>query len=488
MTVPRPTRALFAAALILLAASGCERSETGAVTVTVIGTAPKLVDPSSGTLDPPEAVLLENAAQGLVRFDRQGNIEAGLAERWNVSNDGLSYIFRLRSGEWPSGRKISAFDVARILRRQLADRSRNSLKDTFGAVAQVVGMTDRVLAIELRAPRPHLLQLLAQPEFALVREGQGSGPFAVGDPLEGGSLLLTRELAGTDAQAEAARERVHLQAATAEAAVRAFKQGTTDLVLGGDFANLSLAIGGNTLRGTLRFDPVAGLFGLVPARRTGLAGDPEIRSLLDRSIDRLALVAALGVPDLEARATILQPGLDGGVTPAAPPWTAIPLPDRRPTLLAEARRLFATKEGETAPTIRIALPDGPGAAIMLARLRSDWTPLRLTVELAGKGRPADFRLIDAVAPSVSPAWFLRAFRCGEAPVCSKEIDELLDAARVVPVAAQRSALLAEAERRMREEVLFIPIAAPVRWSLVARGIPGFVENRFGRHPLSDLRN
>ena len=40
-------------------------------------------------------------------------------------------------------------------------------------------MTDRVLEIRLRAPRPNLLQLLAQPEFALVRNGQGSGPFAI---------------------------------------------------------------------------------------------------------------------------------------------------------------------------------------------------------------------------------------------------------------------------------------------------------------------
>jgi peptide/nickel transport system substrate-binding protein len=476
---------LASAAAIFL--TGCDRKETGAVKVTVIGTAPKIVDPAAGPLDPPEAVLLENAAQGLVRFDAQGNIEAGLAERWNVSDDGLSYIFRLQSGEWPSGRKISAQDIARMLRRQFATASRNPLKDTFGAVSQVVAMTDRVLAIELRAPRPHLLQLLAQPEFGLVRERQGTGPFRVETQEGVDGLRLVRDLAA-DEDSAPVEERVDLLATSTDAAVKAFKSGGTDVVLGGTFADLGVAIGAQLPRGTLRFDPTAGLFGLAPARSTGIAANREIRSLLDRAIDRSPLVAALGVPDLEPRATILQPGLDGGIVPASPTWLALAVQERRPALIEEARRLFPREDGDEAPVVRVALPDGPGATILLARLRADWGALGLTVEAAAKGQRPDFRLIDEVAPSVSPAWFLRLFRCEAAPVCSKEADELLEGARLVPAAGQRAALLGQAEQRMREEVLFLPIAAPVRWSLVARDIPGFAENRFARHTLTGLRN
>ena len=93
----------------------------------------------------------------------------GLAERWNVSDDGLSYIFRLQTGEWPDGRKIKADEIARILSRQLRPASKNPLKDTLGAVSEIVAMTDRVIEIRLNAPRPNLLQLLAQPEFGLVQ-------------------------------------------------------------------------------------------------------------------------------------------------------------------------------------------------------------------------------------------------------------------------------------------------------------------------------
>ena len=176
-------RALAMALLVAFAAlpSACNRQPEGAVKVAVIGATPKIVDPAAGPLAPPDAVLLNSVAQGLVRFDARGQIEPGLAERWNVSDDGLSYIFRLASGEWPNGTKVTAHQVARILRRELAGNSNNALKDTLGAVDEIVAMTDRVLEIRLRAPRPNLLQLLAQPELALVRVGQGSGPFQVSD-------------------------------------------------------------------------------------------------------------------------------------------------------------------------------------------------------------------------------------------------------------------------------------------------------------------
>lgn len=480
---------LTAAALALaFGTASCRPRDSGPVRVTVVGDELRLADPAAGPLSAPDAVLLQNVAQGLVRFDAQGNIEAGLAERWNVSDDGLSYIFRLQTGEWPSGRKITAQDVARLLRQQLGPRSRNPLKDAAGAVLDVVAMTDRVIEIRLLAPRPHLLQLLAQPEFALVRGGQGTGPFSV-DRRDGAALRLERELGGGDGETRE-RERLDLRAANSAAAVRAFVAGSTDLVLGGTFADLPLAARSKLPRGTLRFDPVAGLFGFVPARKGGLLADEEVRSLLNRALDRQALVAALAVPDLEARASVLQPGLDGGIAPAVPQWAATPLAERREALVAEGRRLLAGKGGgEGEPLVlRLALPDGPGAALVLARLRADWGPLGLQVEEAEAKKPADLRLVDLVAPSVSPAWFLRQFRCDVAPVCSAEADELLDAARVAPGAPQRNALLAEAERKISETNLFLPVAAPVRWSLVARGLPGFAENRFARHTLTNLRS
>lgn len=486
-------------ALALLGLGGCRESGTGEVHATVIGERlPVLSDPASGRLEPVDKVLMENAAQGLVRFDASGNIAPGLAERWAVSDDGLSYVFRLKSAEWSDGRRVRARDVVRILERQLADSSRNPLRDTVGAIRQVVAMTDRVVAIELSAPRPHLLQLLAQPEFGLVREGRGTGPFEV--ERADGAIRLTRTLPGFDGE-EDRSERVRLAARSAEQAVADFVAGDTELVLGGTSADLAVALGARLPRGALRIDPVTGLFGLMPARAEGPAGDAEIRALLDAALDRQALVAALGVPQLQPRTSLLQPGADGATAaPAEPEWAGVPLAQRREELAARARELFDMEEpaaeGDAPPpeapaprpVIRVALPSGPGGLIILQRLQADWGALGLDVQAAERGARADFRWVDEVAPSSSPAWFLRNFRCEVAPVCLESADQLIEAARLTGFAPQRAAFFAEAEAQMREAVLFMPVAAPVRWSLTARGILGFSENRFARHPLTGLRD
>jgi oligopeptide transport system substrate-binding protein len=472
-------------AMAVAALAGCRERSTDALDVVVIGDkAPTIVDPGAAPLTPAQQVLIASVAQGLVRFDARGQIEPGLAERWNVSDDGLSYVFRLGAGKWPDGRTIQARDVARMLTRTLRSASKNSLKDTLGAVAEVVAMTDRVIEIRLNAPRPNFLQLLAQPEMGLTREGLGSGPFQPVQrtaPPEAIPLLYTRQV--IDGPDE--RDLVDLLTLPSAKAIAAFADGKADLVLGGTFDDLPLVRRANIAGSALRFDPVAGLFGLVPARRTGPLADREFRRLLNQSIDREALVAALEVPGLTPRATLLQAGLEGLGAPVPPQWSATALADRRPALAAEARTMTGTEEPVT---IAIALPEGPGATILFDRLAVDWAAIGVELVRAGKGVPADLRLIDLVAPSSSPAWFVRSFRCAARPICSEEADVAMDAGRAALIADQRAAFLVDASRLLEEQTLFLPLAAPVRWSLVGSRIQGFSENIVARHPLMGLND
>jgi peptide/nickel transport system substrate-binding protein len=479
-------RRVSAAALLFLtalAAAGCDRTQSGKTNVVVIGDPPTIVDPAAGALTEPQAVLLSGVAQGLVQFDAAGQIVPGLAERWNVTDDGLSYIFRLQSAEWPDGQKVTAQQVARLLRRQIAARSKNPLKDTLGAIGEIVPMTDRVIEIRLKAPRPHLLQILAQPQFGIVREQQGTGPFRLAKETKPGEpLILERGVSNPDEEV-VVEEVVTLSGRSVQMAIRSFLRDEADLVLGGTFADLPYTRLKNMPKDAVRFDPAAGLFGLVPARADGPAADREVRRLLSEAIDRQTLIDALGVPGLLPRATILEPGLDGVPNPVAPDWLAIPIDQRRIQMATTAERLFGDLER---PVVRVALPDAPGPRILLNRLATDWGALGLTVEAVKPGEPADFRLIDAVAPSTSPAWYLRTFRCGEVAVCEPEVDELLDGARAATVGAQRNGMLAQAAQRMDEEQLFIALAAPIRWSLVSDRVQGFATNRFARHTLTSL--
>ena len=474
--------ALLLIPALALALVACRQQPEGTIRAVVIGGEPQVRDPALGPLPSEDAVLLQNVAQGLVRFDATGNIIGGLAERWNVSDDGLSYIFRLASAQWPDGKKITAPQVAKLLKRQLAARSRNSMKDSLGAIGDVVAMTDRVIEIQLIAPRPNLLALLAQPEMAILRDRDGTGPFKAGpSELAGRELRLVREIAGSDDE-ESQKEEVLLSGGSAADAIGQFANGKADLVLGGTIADLPLAQRAKLPRGALRFDQASGLFGLVPTHAGGGIDDPDVRRLLNQAIDRANYVAALNVPGLAARATLLEPNLDGLPPPPAPTWFGTPFGDRAAQLRAVADRQF----GKARPVIRVVLPEGAGGDLLLQELQRDWGAIGLTVERAVNASNADFVLIDEVAPSSSPAWFVRRFRCGAVAVCDPKADELMDAARDTPVAAQRYALLAQAAARIDDAELFIPIAAPVRWSLVSSRVQGFAGNRYARHTLTDL--
>lgn len=475
--------ALLAAPLLALLAAGCSDDPEGPPKVVVIGPPPKMADARSAPLTQPDAVLLQSVAQGLVALDGSGNVVAGLAERWNVSNDGLSYIFRIAPATWTDGSKVTAEQVARSLRRQIQGSSRNTLRDPLGAVSEIIAMTDRVIEIQLSAPRPNLLSLLAQPELAIVRNGVGTGPFKIEEKAESGTLRLERSVENLETD-ETSTEEVLLSGKPAGESVADFIAGKADLVLGGTFADLPIARQVKAPRNALRFDPVSGLFGLVPGSRGGRFASNEWRRLLGRAIDRNAFVAEIGVPGLAPRATLLEPGLDGIQPPAAPPWAAEPVADRRGVLAAEARRLIAG--ASEPPEVRILLPQGLGAELLLRQLERDWSYLGLKVARARNAQGADFVLIDEVAPSASPAWFARRFRCELTPVCNPEVDELLQAARDAPVPAQRYALIAQAAALIDEGALFLPIAAPIRWSLVGQRVEAFAPNRFARHSLIGL--
>src|SRR5205085_868153 len=160
-----------------------------------------------------------------------------------------------------------------------------------------------------------------------------------------------------------------------DVAIHGFAGGMSDLVLGGSFADLQLATRARLSRNALRFDPASGLFGLLPIQRGNKLDNPEVRRLLSQAIDRGSVVASMGVAALMARATLLEPGLDGMPAPVAPDWFAVPLADRLPALRAAADRLI----GKDKPVIEVALPQGPGADLLLAQLKRDWGAIGLDV-------------------------------------------------------------------------------------------------------------
>ena len=469
---------LGAASLLL---AGCQQRESGPLTVSAIGAAPSLGNPNRTTLDAPSAILTSAVAQGLVRFDAAGQIEPALAQSWTVTDDGTSYIFRIARTTWSNGAEVTAEQVAVRLRAAVSRASRNRLKPVMGAIAEIVAMTDRVIEIRLRSPRPNFLQLLAQPELGIIRAGQGTGPFTAAPAPDGAVILRPRQSDEADGPANALE--IQLRGEPAALAIARFRAEGAGLVTGGTAADLPVARVSGAPAPALRFDPAAGLFGLAISSRSRLVADADARGALSMAIDRDAIVAALGVPNLAVRASLLPTGVEEQPTPALPAWTADPLPARQ----AAARAILAERvKGDHPPRLRVSMPDGPGARLIFAYLRRDWRAIGVEAEQVSPTERADLVFLDEVAPASLASWYLRHFTCQASIVCSTEADAAMDAARNASSFAERRDALASADRLLTEAVPFIPLAAPVRWSLVSPRLTGFQPNPFANHFIGSL--
>lgn len=464
---------------------GCGERESGPIAVSAIGSAPELRNPNLVPLDPPSEALVLATAQGLVRFDAAGQIEPALAQRWIVSDDGLRYTFRLARTEWLGGGKVTAEQVAARLRASASLASRNPLKPLLGAIDEIVAMTDDVLEISLIAARPNFLQLLAQPEMAIIHNGKGTGPFHA--VAESGHVALhlpppEEEEEGQPSEEENHETGILLRGERAALAVARFQARQTDLVTGGTAGDLPIARAAEPRADALRFDPAAGLFGLSFGNRSGLVGDAAVRRALSMAVDRAAIVSALAVPELQPRETLLAGGVVDLPRPTVPGWAASPLPMRR----ASAARAIAAAAGDGPVTLRVAMPEGPGYRLIFAHLRRDWRAIGVTAERVPQGdRSVDLRFIDAVAPADLGSWYLRQFSCRSSAICDASADQMMEAARAASP-QNRLALLASIDRSFAELTPFIPLTAPVRWSLVSQRLTGFRTNVFGRHNIAEL--
>jgi peptide/nickel transport system substrate-binding protein len=476
--VTRSLPPLLLAATLLLAACGDEAG--GPVAVSAIGGAPRLVNPNREPIDPAAAVLIQATAQGLVRFDAGGEIEPALAQRWIVSDDGLRYTFRLGKAQWQGGGRITAEQVVARLKAAAAPASRNPLAPVLGAIDEIVAMTDDVLEISLKSPRPTFLELLAQPEMAIVRGGAGSGPWRA-EPQPDGSVRLSLPH-GDDDEASDVAPPLLLRGERAAPAVARFGEREADLVLGGTLADLPLARAARPSTAQLRFDPVGGLFGLAFTGEAGPFASAEARQALAMAIDRPTLVVALGVPGWPVRQSLLPPGVEGLAQVSAPAWIRDPLEARRARAAALLRE--ASDGGRT--RVRVALPEGLGYRLLFAYLRRDWAAIGVEAVRVPAAAPADLRLVDEVAPAGLASWYLRHFSCESSRVCDPAADEMMAAARIAPDAASRRGLLANADRILAGLGPFIPLTAPVRWSLVAPRLNGFRPNPSGRHAIGEL--
>lgn len=473
--------------------TSCGSADDATVHVAIIGEPDGLT--GSGTRLSLAGQLVRSATrEGLVALGSDGEVVPAIAERWIVTDDGLSYIFRIRNSDWPDGSAMTANAVRDRLRQSLERLSGTSLGLDLAPVAEIRAMTGRVVEIRLSGPMPGLLQVLAQPELGLEHGGasasasMGAGPMVI-ERSDNGIVLSPRSpsLRGLP-QAEDWRDgfrSVAVRAARAEQAAAAFDNGEVNLVLGGTVVDMPLADTGALSRGTIRLDAAIGLLGLDVVQPDGFLATAAGREAVAMAIDRDALMQPFNIGGWVPTTRIAPPGLPDDDGSVGERWADLSIEER------QARAGLRVQSWESATgedlVLDLYLPQGPGSDRLFTQIALDLAKAKIGLRRTTDLGDADLALKDRLARFAGARWFLNQFNCQVAAgPCSQGADALVRQSLNVRTGPEQASLLAEAERLMLAENVFIPLGAPIRWSLVRGGLEGFDENTWAIHPLFAL--
>jgi len=300
----------------------------------------------------------------------------------------------------------------------------------------------------------------------------------------GQAMQLRRNEMDADGAAVLGNATVTLRRGEASLVLARYVLGQTDLIEGGRFETFPLLDAAKINANEIQFDAVPGLFGLMVVQAGPFLADKDNRTAIAMAIDRPKLLTAFDIVAWRETVTLVPESLPNRADIARPDWAA-PSMDQRRSMAAASIANWKRANGTIRP-LRVALPRGYGSRIFFARLRADLAAVGIEIERVTADRPHDLRLIDLTAQQSSPSWYLDQLSCKFAAICSARADAIVAEARMTQDMAMRAQLLGQAEAEMQSTVGFIPIANPLRWSVVRPGLLGHFANGRGWHLLQYL--
>ncbi len=144
--------------LAVLTLGGCGRLPDRADLVFINGAEPELLDPALATAQATSRISYA-LFEGLAANDSKGAPQPGVAERWDISPDGLRYTFYLRKNSlWSNGDPVTAEDFfyswKRVLQPETAAEYAYQLHYIRGAKAFNEGKTQDFSTVGLRVVDP----------------------------------------------------------------------------------------------------------------------------------------------------------------------------------------------------------------------------------------------------------------------------------------------------------------------------------------------
>ncbi len=168
--------------------------------VFAIRTEPTSMDASLGSGDRITYLMTGAIFDRLVVYE-DDEFKPGLAESWEISEDGTEYTFKIRQGvKFHHGQDLTAEDVAYSLNERKANDSMN-----FNAISSIEATDDYTVVMKMEYAFSPILYLLSQPQVGIMnkeehmadkegfgRNPNGTGPFKFEQWISGDSVTLSR--------------------------------------------------------------------------------------------------------------------------------------------------------------------------------------------------------------------------------------------------------------------------------------------------------
>ena len=473
-----------------------------------------------------ERYVLSALFEGLVNEDpRDLHPVPGVAASWDVSPDGLVYVFHLRAdARWSNGDPVTAGDFAASFRRLLtpslgaenaalfygvtnAEAFNQGRLADFSQVG-IAALDPRTLRITLAHPQPYLLSLLAQaaayPVHVRSIESQGpadqrGGAWTRPGRLVGnGPFVLTqwrpnRVIAVDKSPTYWDSAHVRLQGIrfypidSRDAEERAFRAGqlhvTYTLPAGKTEAYRRDA------PQFLRVDPYLNTYFLRLNVRRPPLDEPRVRRALALAIDRAALAHAVLRGGREPAPTLTPPGLPDYTPPAG-----------QPTDPAGARRLLAEAgypEGRGLPPLELLCDNSENLRLVAEALQEMWrrelgVQVRVhnlemkSVQSESRTGRYQMSLADWVADYLDADSFLNVWRGSDGNNrtgwSSADYESLLFAAARTADPGEHARLLRRAEQLLLDAAPVIPLYFNPHVFLLQPSVHGWYPNVLDHHP------
>jgi len=283
--------------------------------------------------------ILTDLYEGLVAESATGEVVPGVAESWTISEDGLTYTFKLRDGaRWSNGDPVTSIDFLNALRRVAQPATASVYSFLLEPILHftevqngslpaqqlgVVAIDERTLEIRVVEPTAHMLSLLSMPiafpvsasavlsdDFSDPESFVGNGAYSLLSRTIGGPIRLRRNPVYWDAESVEIEEVVYLPIVDPGTELNMYRAGEIDIT--NTIPPERVQALKESMPGHVRIAPMLALYYLAFDLTEPPLDNVLLRQALSMAIDRERLVSLIGRGEQPAYA-IVPSGVAGHV-------------------------------------------------------------------------------------------------------------------------------------------------------------------------------